>query len=129
MKSLDKVTVFSTLDANCVYLQVEIEDEDQDKTVIKSHHGLHRFVLLTFGLKNAPGTFQRTMEVILAGVEGQYAAAYLDDIVIFSKVLEKHIDYVKQLLTLLPRAGVTLKLKKFSSFTDSIEYFRQIIRL
>lgn len=64
--SLRKAVVFSSIDASSGYRKVQIEDEDQNKTAFASRHGLYRFVPLPFGLKNAPGTSQRTMDAILA---------------------------------------------------------------
>lgn len=91
INSLGKATVFSTFDGNNGYWQVEIENEDQDKTEFASRHGLYCFVRKTFGLKNAPATFQSTTDVIPANVIWQLALAYLEDSALFSKTLVRHI--------------------------------------
>ena len=83
---------------------------------------------MPFGLRNAPGTFQRAIDVILAQVRWQYSLVYLDDIVVFSKTGEEHIDHVRSVLSLLADAGVTLKLKKCFFFTDKIDYLGHVIR-
>lgn len=66
--SLADSQMFSTLDANFGYWQVDIEEADRDKTSITSHHGLYRFLRMPFGLKNFPGTFQMSIGVILSDV-------------------------------------------------------------
>lgn len=126
--SLGEATVFSTLDANGSYWQIEIEKSDRDKTAFTSPHGLYRFIRMPFGLRNAPGTFQRTMDVILSTVKWQFALVYLDDIVVFSRTPVEHIDHVRHVLTLLHDDGVILKLKKCRFFTDTIDYLSHVIR-
>lgn len=126
--SLGESTVFSTLDANSGYWKVEIDDRDKDKTAFTSHHGLYRFTRMPFGLKNAPATFQRAMDVIVAPVRWQTALVYLDDIVIFFRTLEEHITHVRQVLSLLQNAGVTLKVKKCRFITNTIGYLGHVIR-
>lgn len=67
---------------------------------------------MTFGLKNAPGTYQRTMDVFLDNVKWHFAPVYLDDIVTFSKAPEEHIRDIREVPPLLNNAGVSLKLKE-----------------
>lgn len=102
---LGGATGFSALDDNSGNWRKKIEDEDQDKTALTLHHDLYRFVRMPLGLKNALGTFQKAVDLILASDKCQFALVYLNDIVIFLKTLEKQIDHVKQVLTLLYRSG------------------------
>lgn len=74
---------------------MEIDDKDKYKTAFTSHHGLYRFTLMPFGLKNEPSIFQRAMDVKFALEKRQKALVCLDDIVIFSKTPEGHIASVK----------------------------------
>lgn len=67
-KSLRHALVFSTLDTNCSYWQVYISEADHDKTALTSHHGMFRFSGMQFGLCNAPGAFQRTVDVKLSPI-------------------------------------------------------------
>lgn len=75
------------LDATSGYGQVEISREDQHKATIASHHGILQFFHMPFCLKNAPGTFQQVMAVILSTVDKQLALVYLNEILIFRKSL------------------------------------------
>lgn len=70
---LGDAQVFSKLDANYGYWQVEIVEADLDKTAFTSPHGLYSFVRMLLGVQNAPGTFQRVIDVILLAVRWQHA--------------------------------------------------------
>jgi len=126
--SLGDANIFTTLDANCGYWQIEIADQDKDKTTFTSHHGLYRFVRMPFGLRNAPSTFQRVIDIILSTVKWQYALVYLDDVIIYSRSAEEHMTHVATVLRMLMEAGVTLKLRKCSLFADKVDYLGHVIR-
>lgn len=83
--SMGKSTKSFTLGANSGYWQAEMDRKDKNETAFKSHSDLHRFTQIPLGLKMAPGTVERAMNVILAMVEWQSALVYLDDLVIFSE--------------------------------------------
>lgn len=94
INSLGDATMFSTLDATSGFWQAEIAEEDRDKTAFTPHHGLFRFNRTPFKLKNAPGTYQREMDVLLTKVKWQGALFYLDGIVIFLNTPDEHIEHV-----------------------------------
>lgn len=83
---------------------------------------------MPFGLKNAPGTSQRVIDVIFSTVKWQTALVYLDDIVIYSNTIKAYIGRVQQVLQLLPNAGVTLKMNKCNFLTATIDYLGHVIR-
>lgn len=107
---------------------MELEDDDQNKATFTSHHGLYRFERIPFGLKQQTGAFRRIMDVILANHKWHFDPVYLDNIVICSNTLEKHIQYDNEMLTPLLCAGITLKLKKCAFFIDTIDYLGHVIR-
>lgn len=105
--SLGKSNVFSSLDTNSGYRNLEIDDKKNDKIVFTSRHGLYQLIVMLFGLKNAAGTFQRAVDVIRAPVQWQKSVVYLEDVVAFSKTPKEHNTHVKQMLALPPGASVT----------------------
>lgn len=127
IEPLGKVTVFSTLDANSGYDQIESDDADNNRTAFKFHHGLYCFVRMSLALCNATGTFQRARTWSSWNLKWKVALVYLDDIVTFSKVPQQHTDHVRRVILLLNRAGASIKLKKFKFFMDSINYLDQVI--
>ena len=74
---------FSTLDLASGYWQVEVAKEDREKTAFSTHQGLYQFRVMPFGLCNAPGTFERLMEITMRGLQWRTCLVYLDDIIVF----------------------------------------------
>eukprot|EP00731_Ephydatia_muelleri_P001672 Em0001g1672a len=101
----------TTLDLARGYWQVSVKLEDRHKTAFTTPYGLYQFKVMPFGLCGAPATFQRMMDRLLRGAEG-YAAAYIDDLVIYSPSWEEHCGHVKAILTRLRDAKLTARPEK-----------------
>jgi transposase InsO family protein len=126
--SLGDAVVFSTLDCNSGYWQIPLHESDRDKTTFCSHAGTFRFLRMPFGLRNAPATFQRAIDIILSGLKWRTCLVYLDDIIIYSTSREDHYRHVDEVLTTLGRAGLSLKLKKCHFFQEAVDYLGHVIR-
>jgi Reverse transcriptase (RNA-dependent DNA polymerase) len=83
--SLGDAKLCSTLDCNSGYWQIPVEPKDKDKTTFTSHKGTFRSSRMPFGLTNAPATFQRIVNMTLAGLTWKVCLFYLDDIIVFSQ--------------------------------------------
>jgi len=70
--------------------QVPMSPEDREKTAFDMDKGHYEFLRMPFGLKGAPGTFQRLMSKLLSGLNGLKAFVYLDDFIIYAKDLTDH---------------------------------------
>ena len=68
LDSLGDAMIFTTLDANSGYWQFLMEKEDNDKTTFTTFARTFRYKRMPFGLRNAPATFQRALDIILSGV-------------------------------------------------------------
>ena len=126
--SLGDAVIFTTLDCNSGYWQIPVHPDDRDKTTFTSHYGIYRFLRLPFGLRNAPATFQRAIDIILSGVKWKTCLVYLDDVIVFSKSRQDHLSHVAEALTLLGNAGLSLKLKKCHFFAETVDYLGHVIR-
>lgn len=98
------------LDLTQGYWQAAVAEESKPKTAFVTHCGL--FKVLPFGLSNAPATFQRLMNTVLAGLIYKSCAVYLNDIVIASPTFEQHLADLEEVLARLKSAGLSLKLSK-----------------
>ena len=125
--SLGDATLFSTLDCNSGYWQLPIAKDDQDKTTFTCHSGSFKWRRLPFGLRNAPATFQRAMDIILSGVRWKFCLVYLDDIIVFSATREDHLSHLRSIFKLLREAGATLRLKKCEFFKTQVRYLGHMI--
>ena len=103
---------FSTFDLSSGYHQVEMDIRDSDKTTFVIRRGTFRFNVMPFGLCNAPTTFQRLMNVALAGLDPEVCLGYLDDSIVHSRDLGSHLDRLERLFERLTRAGMKLKVSK-----------------
>jgi hypothetical protein len=104
---------FSTLDLASGFWQIEMLPTSREKTAFVTPHGLYEFLVMPFGLKNAPAVFQRLIQKVLNGLnpEGgkQFVVAYLDDILIFSETLQDHLTHLRKVIDRLKSANLKLK--------------------
>ena len=103
---------FSTLDLASGYWQVEMDHSDKEKTAFSTPFGLFQFNVMPFGLCNTPSTFQRLMEMVLAGLHWSTCLVYIDDIIIFSCNFNQHLERLEEVLQRLQSAGLKLKPSK-----------------
>jgi len=128
LDSLGDATVFSTLDCNAGYWQIPVAADDRDKMTFTSHMGFFRFLLLPFGLLNAPASLQRALEIILSGIRWQTCLVYLDDVIVFSRTVDAHIQHLREVLLLLEKAGVSREPSKCHLFQQEVEYLGHVVR-
>jgi hypothetical protein len=120
MAALSGAQILSTLDALLGFLQLEMAPGDVEKTDFRTHLGLYHFLRMPFGLRNGPAIFQRVMQEILSPFLWLFCLVYIDDIVVYSKSFEEHIDHLDQVLGSIKPAGITLSPKKCHMFYSSI---------
>ena len=94
---LGKASVFTSLDLYKGYHQCRVVEEDVQKTAFKTHFGSFEFTVLPFGLTNAPATFQRMMNAVLAPWLHNCCVVYLDDVLIFSTTFEEHLQHLQKI--------------------------------
>ena len=119
---LAKSKYFTTLDLWSGYWQVQMEKTSREKTAFVTHSGLYEFLVMPFGLCNAPATFQRLMETILAGLVGECCLVYLDDILVIGETFEEHLNNLQKVFSRLKEANLRLHPKKCYFASPSVDY-------
>ena len=125
MDRLKSAKYFSSLDLQSGYHQIRIADKDVEKTAFRTHEGLYEFLVLPFGLTNAPAAFQREMKAIFDGIP--FALVYLDDILIYSDTPEEHTKHLRQVLQLLRDNKLYAKLSKCEFFEEKARFLGHIV--
>ena len=118
---------FSSLDLLAGYWQARMAEADKAKTAFVTHNGLFEFNVMPFGLTNAPATFQRYMDVVLAGLKWKCVLVYLDDICIFSRSFEEHLLHLNDVFERLKRYNLRLKASKCHLFQKEFKYLGHIV--
>jgi hypothetical protein len=111
-RALAGAIFFSTMDCNKGYHQFGLTERAQKLTAFVTEDGFWEYVRMPFGLKNAPAHFQRTMDAILGIYRWDFALAYIDDIIVYSKTFEEHMLHCSLILEALESIGMTLDEKK-----------------
>ena len=128
LDALAGATVFTTLDLTSGYYQVEVAEEDRDKTAFVTGRGHHlRFVTMPFGLCNAPSTFQKLMERVLDGLQWRTVVIYLDDVIVFSKSIEDHMQHLEEVLRRFEQHNLKLKPRKCELLRSQVEFLGHVV--
>ena len=97
------------------------------KMAFRTHHGHFELLVMSFGLCNAPSTFQALMNDILGRYLRNFVLVFFDDILIYSKTWEEHLQHIRQVLALLQLNSVFLKKSKCSFGQTKVGYLGHII--
>ena len=126
-ESLQGARLFSKLDLRNAYNLVRIRKGDEWKTAFNTPNGHYEYLVMPFGLANAPAVFQAFVNDVLRDLIGHSVFVYLDDILIFSKDREQHQRVVRQVLQRLLKQGLYVKADKCVFHTESISFLGFII--
>ncbi|KAH7695559.1 gagpol and env protein precursor, partial [Aphelenchoides avenae] len=118
---------FSSLDLLGAYWQMELDEDSKQYTAFPALNRLWEFNVLSFGLTNAPGTFQEFMQRLLDGILNDYAYVFLDDILIVSSTWKEHLSHLREVFTRLRNAGLRLKPKKCRIAVREAHYLGHIL--
>ncbi len=119
---------FSKIDLRSGYWQVRIEEKDIHKTAFRTPFGHHEWLVMPFGLQGAPSTFQRMMNHYLRQYLGDFVICYLDDVLIYSKTKEDHLEHIRKVLEILRKHKLYAKASKCDFGRTQVQYLGFIVR-
>ena len=124
--------IFTTLDLQSGYHQIQIRKGDRPKTAFRlaapvkgSCH--YEWKVMPFGLKNAPPTFQRYMSLILKDCVG-FCDVYMDDIIVYSNSKDEHLTHVRTVLNTLREAKLKVKMDKCTFGQHTVEFLGHVLK-
>ncbi|GBG89579.1 hypothetical protein CBR_g49368 [Chara braunii] len=118
LERLGGAQFFSKLDLKSGYHQLEIRKEDRYKTAFKTRYGHFEWLVMSFGLTNAPATFQAAMTTEFRHMLDRFVLIYLDDILVYSRSLDEHVEHLRTVLERLRQA-------KYKANRDKCEFAHQ----
>jgi len=119
--------VFTSLDMANAFHQIRMAEDDIDKTAIRTSRELLEWLVMPFGLINAPATCQRLMNSVLRDVLGRCAVVYMDDILIYSKTTEQHDIDVAEVMQLMQEAELHLNVSKCKFARSEVPFLGHVI--
>ena len=125
--ALEGCQYFTTLDMASGYYQLEVAEEDRDKTAFVTKYGIFSFRRMPFGLCNAPATFSRAVSLVLRGISWKSVIAFLDDVVILGRGFDSHLRNLSEVLRRFDQYGMKLKPKKFQLLQSSVVFLGRLV--
>ncbi|WVZ63500.1 hypothetical protein U9M48_013127 [Paspalum notatum var. saurae] len=119
--------VFSKIDLRSGYYQIKIREEDIPKTTFLTRYGLYEYLVMSFGLTNAPAFFMYMMNSVFMNELGEFVVVFIDDILIYSKSEEEHKEHLRIVLTRLREHKLYAKFNKCAFWLKEVSFLGHIL--
>ncbi|XP_073061751.1 uncharacterized protein [Primulina eburnea] len=120
-------TVFSKIDLRSGYHQLKVKEDDIPKTAFRTRYGHYEFLVMSFGLTNAPSVFMDLMNRVFKSYLDSFAIVFIDDILVYSKTRELHREHLRTVLQQLRDNQLYAKLKKCEFWFDQVTFLGHIV--
>ena len=118
---------FTSIDLQSGFWQIPVHNDDIPKTAFVTRTGLYVFLRMPFGLRNAPATFQRALNILLSGLNYKNCLVYIDDILIYSKDFDQHLIDLHEIFSRLESVNLKARLEKCSFAQSTIKFLGHTI--
>ena len=120
MDRLHGSSIFSKIDLRSGYYQILVKADDVQKTTFRSRYGHYEYVVMPFGVTNAPAVFMDYMNRIFRPFLDKFIVVFIDDILIYSRTQEEHTKHLRLVLGVLREKQLYAKLSKCEFWMDEI---------
>ncbi|GKB67941.1 putative reverse transcriptase domain-containing protein [Tanacetum coccineum] len=121
------VPFFSKIDLRSGYHQLRVHEDDIPKTAFRTRYGHFEFTVMPFGLTNAPAVFMDLMNRVCRPYLDKFVIVFIDDILIYSKTQEEHVEHLRLVLELLKKEKLYAKFSKCELWLREVQFLRHVI--
>lgn len=125
---LQGMKIFSVLDLKWGYWHIQMHPDDIEKTAFVTSTGHYEYLVMPFGLRNAPASFQRCVKHALGNLFNNGAINYLDDVIVYSKDMDSHVKLLEEVFNRLEQHHIKLNKTKCTFGVNEVEYLGFIIK-
>ncbi|GJU70992.1 putative reverse transcriptase domain-containing protein [Tanacetum coccineum] len=118
---------FSKIDLRSGYHQLRVHEDDIPKTVFRTRYGHFEFTVMPFGLTNAPAVFMDLMNRVCRPYLDKFVIVFIDDILIYSKTREEHVEHLRLVLKLLKKEKLYAKFSKCEFWLREVQFLGHVI--
>ncbi|XP_017406240.1 uncharacterized protein LOC108319577 [Vigna angularis] len=127
LDQLQGASVFSKIDLRSGYHQIRVKEGDIQKTAFRSRYGYYEYVVMSFGVTNAPAIFMDYMNRIFRPYLDKFVVVFIDDILIYSKSHEEHEEHLRVVLGVLKEKELYAKLSKCEFWMKSVQFLGHVV--
>jgi hypothetical protein len=119
--------VFSKIDLRSGYHQIKIRAEDIRKTAFTMRYGLYEYLVMSFGLMNAPAQFMYLMNSVFMPELDKFVMVFIDDILIYSRSMEEHEEHLRIVLQQLREHQLHAKFSKYEFWIKEVPFLGHVV--
>src|SRR5271156_2911995 len=127
MNKLKGSNIFSVMDLKSAYHNIQLDEESKLKTSLSTRRGTYMFNVLPFGVRNAQSIFSKVLQMALSEHTFKYCAAFIDDILVYNKNVDDHIECLDKIMNSLQKHGFKLNHKKCKIVQKQVKFLGHII--